>query len=146
MQAEKTYPYKGVDGACSHSTKRNVVQPMWLTFTYAVPPCMQDCKHQNETLLKQVLRQVGPLSICVSASAWQSYEFGVLEEDCPSDYTLLNHCTQLTGWTTDARGIAWLSRNSWGSSWGESGYIRLRYGKNLCGVADDATIATIAPY
>ena len=30
-------------------------------------------------------------------------------------------------------------RNSWGTRWGESGYIRLSYGSNTCKITDDAT-------
>ena len=35
-------------------------------------------------------------------------------------------------------------RNSWGTSWGESGFIRLSYGGNTCGIASDANFATVA--
>lgn len=31
----------------------------------------------------------------------------------------------------------------WNTNWGEQGYIRLAYGANTCGVADEATQVTI---
>ena len=34
-------------------------------------------------------------------------------------------------------------RNSWSEGWGEDGYIYLEYGKNTCGLANDATIAQV---
>jgi C1A family cysteine protease len=38
----------------------------------------------------------------------------------------------------------WKVRNSWGTSWGESGFIRLAYGDNTCGLTSDANYATVA--
>ena len=35
----------------------------------------------------------------------------------------------------------WKVRNSWGTSWGESGFIRLAYGSNTCAIASDANYA-----
>merc|ERR1711956_192312 len=40
---------------------------------------------------------------------------------------VVNHAVTLVGYGTDAaEGDFWLVKNSWGSSWGEGGYIRLR--------------------
>ncbi len=36
----------------------------------------------------------------------------------------------------------WIVRNSWGADWGEKGYIRMKMGKNLCGLADAAAYPT----
>jgi C1A family cysteine protease len=37
-----------------------------------------------------------------------------------------------------------LVRNSWSTNWGEDGYIRLQLDANTCGLANEATIPTIA--
>ena len=37
----------------------------------------------------------------------------------------------------------WIVRNSWGTTWGISGYIHVEYGTNACGIANDATFVTI---
>ncbi len=38
---------------------------------------------------------------------------------------------------------AGIVRNSWGTSWGNAGYIYVEIGKNLCGIANEATTSTI---
>ena len=35
-------------------------------------------------------------------------------------------------------------RNSWGTSWGESGFIRLKYGANTCAITNDPTYVVVA--
>ena len=77
----------------------------------------------------------GPIAISVSAT-WRHYEEGVYDDKCG---TTIDHAVQLVGYGTDeASGkMYWLVRNSWGTSWGESGYIRIRrYGEGAepCGV------------
>jgi KDEL-tailed cysteine endopeptidase len=37
----------------------------------------------------------------------------------------------------------WKIRNSWGEDWGESGYIYVEQGYNLCGVADEVTLPIV---
>jgi len=44
----------------------------------------------------------------------------------------LDHGVLLAGYTD----TYWLVKNSWGASWGESGYIRLQAPADTCGLAD----------
>lgn len=78
-----------------------------------------DCSALQSQLMKQ------PVSVAVDASRWSSYASGVFK-NCDSN---LNHEVLLTGMTSDY----WKLRNSWGTSWGEQGYIRLGSG-NTCGI------------
>jgi len=75
------------------------------------------------------------------------YSKGVITgyNTCPGGWNDLDHCVLLTGYGTDAATNVpyWNVKNSWGSSWGEAGYIRLQRGVNMCGVADEATFVTI---
>jgi len=66
---------------------------------------------------------------------------GIFSAGCKNGYYDLDHCVQLTGFGVDNGTKYWLVKNSWGTSWGEQGYIRLKFGANICGVADEATIA-----
>jgi len=86
----------------------------------------------QESAMASYVQATGPLSIVVDAEEWSSYTGGVLTT-CG---TTLDHAVQAVGIDT-ANGY-WKVRNSWGTSWGESGFIRLAYGKNTCGLASDA--------
>ena len=56
-----------------------------------------------------------------------------------------------TGYTGDAKACGkglkdkcvWNVHNSWGTSWGYQGYIRVQMGKNAGGIANDATFAKV---
>ena len=114
---------------------------------FSTPGCDDECTKQNEDLLATNLYNKGPVSICVDASTWQSYQSGILTSasGCASAYDSLDHCVQLVGYGVESVSGKkfWSVRNSWNTNWGESGYIRLAYGANTCGVADEATQVTI---
>jgi len=130
LETEAAYPYTAKDGKCSATAPKVAT----ITgFKYAT-------SKKNETQLLNALATIAPISICVDAASWDSYAGGVLTK-CGSK---LDHCVQLVGYGTDsASGLDyWEVRNSWGTSWGENGYIKLKRGSNICGIADEATIAT----
>jgi C1A family cysteine protease len=81
----------------------------------------------------------GPVSVCVDASSWQTYSGGVLSQ-CGNN---VDHCVQCTGYADYGQsGAYWIVRNSWGASWGESGYIYIAIGQDLCSIGDYATVVT----
>ena len=69
----------------------------------------------------------GPLTVNVDASHWHDYETGVFN-GCDYDKNIdVNHVVVLQGYGTDPQyGDYWLIRNSWGTVYGEDGYIRLK--------------------
>ena len=72
-----------------------------------------------------------PISVTVDASNWSRYGSGVFS-NCGSS---INHAVLLVGTISNV----WKIKNSWGTSWGESGYIRLSSG-NTCGVCSYAGV------
>lgn len=68
--------------------------------------------------------------MAVDASNWSSYASGVFN-DCDS---FLNHGVTLIGATDQY----WKIKNSWGTSWGEVGFMRLLKG-NTCGICNAAS-------
>lgn len=71
-----------------------------------------------------------PLSVLVDASNWSKYASGVFS-NCAKD---LNHAVLLVGYNTDD---TWIIKNSWGTSWGEKGFMTLSAG-NTCGIMTSA--------
>jgi predicted secreted protein len=97
--------------------------------------------------LKQAIVNHGPVAvaICVGA-AFQGYTGGVFETDEAVDcgIDLVNHAVLLVGWD-DNQGTSgvWILRNSWNTSWGESGYMRIGY--NVSHVGYGATYVVYTP-
>jgi len=94
-----------------------------------------DISSGNETGLFTELHY-GPVSIAIEAdqSSFQFYSSGVFTGPCGSN---LDHGVTLVGYGTDETTSLdyWIVKNSWGSSWGENGYIRIVRGKNMCGIS-----------
>jgi len=132
LEDDSDYPYTAQDGTCNFQS--NLVKVTITNWQYAT-------SNSDETTMQTNLVSWGPLSICVDAEPWQDYTGGVMmASDCS---TSLDHCVQLVGYDMTQSTPFWIVRNSWGTDWGENGYIRLQYGQDTCGCADEATSAII---
>jgi len=126
IETESDYPYTsggGSTGRCKFESSRIAIS---INGYHSVS--------RGESALKRAMNE-GPTSVCLAASSWQSYRGGVLSR-CDNQ---VDHCVQCTGYSGSEY---WRIRNSWGTSWGESGFIRLAQGKDLCKVSDDTTYPT----
>ncbi len=73
--------------------------------------------------LKTAIYEHGPISVTVCGSgAIQNYKTGIYNS-CSNSCE--NHMVNLEGWNDD--GQYWIMRNSWGETWGENGYGRIKY-------------------
>eukprot|EP00344_Euplotes_crassus_P012191 CAMPEP_0197002062 /NCGR_PEP_ID=MMETSP1380-20130617/6618_1 /TAXON_ID=5936 /ORGANISM="Euplotes crassus, Strain CT5" /LENGTH=334 /DNA_ID=CAMNT_0042420001 /DNA_START=44 /DNA_END=1048 /DNA_ORIENTATION=+ len=121
---EKDYEYTAKDGKCkedSIDTEFDV-----LPFGYRV-----DVTH--ECLYEALTHNVVAVSIRAENDKFRHYESGVIdvEDDCGTE---IDHGVTLVGYDEDED--AWIVRNSWGLSWGEEGYVKIRRGEDygVCGI------------
>jgi len=120
---EDDYPYAsgsgGNDDHCDFDATTTDAAVMTMGF--------ETLPHNDAAALMSHLANKGPTSVSVAASSWSSYRGGVFD-GCDYDGNMVvNHAVTLIGYGTDpSEGDFWLVKNSWGASWGEGGYIRLR--------------------
>jgi len=130
IEEEVNYPYtSGEDGsaeACSADSKKFVLTVTEYTTIKT-----------GEADMATYMKGAGPLSIAIDASTWSSYTGGIMKS-CGED---INHAVQLVG--VDQGAGYWKVRNSWSADWGESGYIRLAYGEDMCGITYDVTYTAV---
>jgi len=124
--SEASYPYTARDGKCKQVTSVATVSKY------------TDVKKNDETDLMSAVN-IEPVSVAVDAESWQTYRKGVMTGLCGKQ---LDHGVLLIGYGTDGANDYWLVKNSWGTSWGEQGTIRLVRGKNECGIAAAASYPT----
>jgi hypothetical protein len=119
---ESCYPYTGTDGSCSQScTKYYPVDASYFVGSSSGVP--------STSAIKQAIYDHGPVAAAVYVnSAFQNYSSGIFNS-CTSSSP--NHAIVLVGWGS----TYWILRNSWGSGWGESGYMRITFGCSNVGYA-----------
>ncbi|XP_057683219.1 cathepsin S, ortholog 1 isoform X2 [Corythoichthys intestinalis] len=130
VDSERFYPYERQSGKCRYSPKGKA----GYCSNFRVLP------GGDERALKATLADVGPLAVAVNAMlpSFHLYRGGIYDDpDCEAKF--INHAVLLVGYGSDRGREFWLLKNSWGSAWGEDGFIRIsRNRNNVCGVANFA--------
>jgi len=133
IDTEESYPYEGEDDKCRYNPKNKGAWDVGFV----------DVESGNEHSLKHAIATQGPCSIAIDASheSFQFYSHGVYnEEECSPEN--LDHGVLAVGYGEDAKTGEkyWLVKNSWGTTWGDQGYVRMaRDQGNMCGVASSAS-------
>jgi len=125
IESENDYPYHARQGQCRFSRSKVVAK------------CTGAAQvHRGESNLKSAVAAVGPISILIDAShrSFQFYRRGVYNE--PACTSRVDHAVLAVGYGS-AGSDYWIVKNSYGRSWGMSGYIYMsRNRNNQCGIAN----------
>jgi C1A family cysteine protease len=129
VATESSYPYTARDGTCKTS------------YSTAIPKggvTGYKSVGQSTDSLKSAL-QTGPVSVAIEADqfAFQLYSGGVLSSGCGTN---LDHGVLAVGYDSTSFKV----KNSWGTSWGNNGYVQISQSGNTCGIHSDASYPTVS--
>ena len=133
--AASSYPYTAKDGTC-HSCS-----------AVAHATSCSDVKPNDQLSLKAAVAKQ-PVAVAIEADTkyFQSYSGGVLTSS--SCGTSLDHGVLAVGYGEENGQKYWLVKNSWGTSWGEQGYVKIGRSEStndagICGLAMDPSFPTV---
>ena len=126
---ESEYKYTGEDNSCNKCNSA-----IRLKSCYDIP-------QGNQLALKHAVA-IRPVVISVEADnfIFRFYESGIItDSECGTE---LDHAIVIVGYgeDTETNMKYWIVRNSWGTTWGENGYIRIERSESeddvgICGIA-----------
>merc|ERR1712203_1149821 len=130
VATETSYPYTARDGSCKSSGYSTAVPRGGVTGYKGVG--------SSTSSLQSALNK-GPVSVAIEAdqNAFQGYTGGVISSGCG---TQLDHGVTAVGYTSSY----FIVKNSWGTSWGNAGYVYISSSGNTCGIHSDASYPTVS--
>jgi len=142
IDSEASYNYTGKDGKCHYNaTDKAANLTSWT-----------DIPRGSEADLMKAVGTVGPISVAIDASkpTFHFYKKGIYhDKECSSER--LDHGVLAVGYGTKTppgddgkHRDFWLVKNSWGTTWGDKGYIKMARNKNnMCGIATQASYPVV---
>ncbi|CAL8293418.1 unnamed protein product [Merluccius merluccius] len=126
IDSDSAYPYIAKSGHCKYNAK----------FKAASCDGYMCLPKGDETVLKHAMAIIGPISVAIDASRpkFIFYRHGVYRDHTCTHR--VNHGVLAVGYGTEHGRDYWLVKNSWGTQYGEHGYIKMARNKqDQCGIA-----------
>lgn len=126
-------------GLCTEDDYRYVAQDQSCQTTCSPVGTLsgfEDVASGDESALLAAVN-AGPVSVAIEADrqVFQLYKSGVFKSTAACGKQL-DHGVLVVGYgSTDSGHDYWRVKNSWGTSWGEDGYIRMERNVDCCGIA-----------
>jgi len=125
-ELESVYSYTAKNGTCAYDSKSKTAVDV-TAYTKVTP--------DSPDSLKAALN-IAPVSVSIEADkmCFQLYSSGVFDNaNCG---TTLDHAVLAVGYGTENGADYWIVKNSWNTTWGEQGYIRMAIvdGAGICGI------------
>ncbi|XP_002977050.2 ervatamin-B [Selaginella moellendorffii] len=131
VTTEEAYPYTGFAGSCN-ANKNKVVE---------ITGYKDVTKDSADALMKAVSKTPVTVGICGSDQNFQNYRSGILSGHCSNSR---DHAVLVIGYGTEGGMPYWIIKNSWGTSWGEDGFMRIKKedGEGMCGMNGQSSYPT----
>lgn len=117
VMLDADYPYVGRVGTCQYNDAKGVTTvngPLYVK------------RNDPAALMNAVAIRPIAIGIAASSTLFQFYKSGVIT-DAKACGTALNHAVVIVGYGSTADNIPfWIIKNSWGTAWGEAGYVRVK--------------------
>ena len=130
-------PYQAIDVACKTTCPNQKTLLDWRIISGGVVP--------STTVLKNYIQTYGPVYTTLYADSSLGFHSGY-DGSYTFNYAatgLNNHAVMIVGWSDNLPPVpgggatpadGWIVKNSWGSSWGASGYFYITYGSANIGM------------
>jgi len=119
VENDSDYTYLGYSGnSCNFNSNKSLTQISGYQYCSNLTT-----NYKCSTSIVYTLLTKGPLSVVTNGGSWafQNYAGGLFNAACYN----IDHAVILAGYGVSGTTQYWLVRNSWGSTWGEQGYIRI---------------------
>jgi len=134
LETSTNYPYFGYSMPCAYDASYATAKVTGYTSI-----------SQDEGAIAEALYEKGPLTTYVNAYWLQFYKKGVMSPaKCAKDKQ--DHAVVLVGYGVDQdkKDVEyWVAKNSWGTGWGEDGFLRIKRGVGMCGINLNVTLPIV---